>query len=160
MNVERLREVLRYCPESGEFTWLVTSSNRATAGRRAGTGSREYRQIRIDGRVYLEHRLAWLYLHGTFPSAEIDHINGDGNDNRASNLREATRTENAQNKRKAQSTSKSGVQGVKFDRRRGAWVARIKVGGSEKYLGQHHSAEAAHAAYVSAKRELHSHCTL
>lgn len=157
----KLQEVLCYDAALGEFSWAVTLSNRAKVGTRAGTPSGAYRQIRINGKLTLEHRLVWQYVHGYIPDdVEIDHINGDGHDNRLDNLRLATRSENAQNKRHAQSTSKTGVQGVKFDKRRGVYIARIKCNGVETYLGQYTTVESAHQAYITAKRVMHSHNTL
>lgn len=59
---ERLCELLHYCPETGIFTWKVTRKGLAKAGTVAGsTNGRGYRQISVDGKLYLAHRLAWFY---------------------------------------------------------------------------------------------------
>jgi hypothetical protein len=94
LTAERLREILGYDPETGLFTRLVRTG-RIRAGEVAGTAhSRGYRSIVIDGRVYLSHRLAWLYVHGEWPPEQIDHINRNRADNRLVNLRAAKQSQN------------------------------------------------------------------
>ena len=88
LTPERLRELLHYDPESGFFTWLpyVGKRGRINAGDRAGceTGHKIY--IGIDGGIYRAHRLAWLYVHGEWPSLVIDHIDGNPHNNNIKNL--------------------------------------------------------------------------
>src|SRR5712664_3026918 len=123
LTAERLRELLNYDPETGIFRWDVVRRG-CGIGKEAGTSvSAGYRQISIDRRAYSEHRLARLYVHGHWPLDEIDHINGVRDDNRLSNLRQATRSENAQNQRRAQSRSKIGILGVTLHR--GKFQAQI-----------------------------------
>jgi hypothetical protein len=107
----------------------------------------------------MAHRLAWCIAYGEWPSLEIDHINGDAGDNRLCNLRNVDRATNAQNKRRAQCTNKSGIQGVETHAV-GRLSASVWVGGKRVYLGRFDTAEEAHAAYVAAKRRLHQGCTL
>jgi hypothetical protein len=88
LTAERLRERLRYDAETGAFTRRVGSSN-ARAGDMAGSvHSTGYVRISIDGGKYTAHHLAWLYVHGVWPSDQIEHINGKRSDNRIANLRE------------------------------------------------------------------------
>jgi hypothetical protein len=68
----------------------------------------------LTGVLYREHRLAWLYMTGEWPTHEIDHINGDRVDNRFCNLREATASENRWNSRKRVNNT-SGYKGVSWD---------------------------------------------
>lgn len=110
--------------------------------------------------MYLEHRLAWLYVTGTWPSDQIDHVNGIRDDNRIFNLREATGPENNGNQRQARSDNKTGLLGVYWDKQHKKFSAKIMFSGKHKYLGYFPTAEEAHAAYIKAKRELHSHCTI
>lgn len=146
---KRVHELLDYDPESGVFTWRVsagTASAGSIAGSINGTG---YRQIWVENKSYKAHRLAWLYVHGAWPSRELDHINQIRDDNRIANLREATRSENCLNK-PLQSNNSSGFRGVSWYPPSGMWVARIKRNGKQKHLGYFPTAEAASAAYQKA----------
>lgn len=131
-------------------TWNTRFS--ATA---AGTlDSRMYRHIRIDGRLYKAHRLVWLHATGTWPAAQIDHVNGNPGDNSFANLREATSSDNCHNcKRPCNNTS--GFKGVSFYLPTGRWVAKIQFDGRTRHLGYFDTPEAAHTAYCEAARELH-----
>jgi hypothetical protein len=82
----------------------------------------------------------------------VDHVNGDGLDNRKRNLRVCTQAENAKNL-KIKSTNKSGVTGVSFDK--GKWRAQIMVNYKKIYLGIFGTKSAAHQAYVTAKSKHH-----
>ncbi len=151
---DRLRELLCYDQETGVFQWLV-SRGRARAGSIAGSAdSYGYLQTKIFGRIYLNHRLAWLYAHGEWPDEQIDHINGCRYDNRLANLRKVSASINQQNQRKARLDNKSGFLGVGRIGKR--WQARISYPGSkDTYLGLFDTPELAHAAYLEAKRRLH-----
>jgi|SRR5262249_13953776 len=88
VTAERLREVLSYDPETGTFTWRVSGGGRRTSGV-AGHHDRAWKGyvcIAVDGRKYRAQRLAFLYMTGDWPPAQIDHINGDTSDNRWANL--------------------------------------------------------------------------
>lgn len=152
---ERLVSVLSYSPQTGEFTWKVSTTNSVRAGCRAGRKHRDgYITIGIDNCDYLAHRLAWLYVHGKWPENEIDHINQIRHDNRICNLRNATRSENARN-RGMQSNNKSGFKGVCWDKSRNRWAACIRVHGKTIHLGRFSDAAEAHAAYVAASLQIH-----
>jgi len=151
----RLKELLHYDPETGVFTWRV-----GRVGCRAGSiaGSLNgcgYRQIGIDRRMHLLHRIAFLYVTGGFPQEELDHINGVRDDNRWVNLREATGSENRHNLGGPPSHNTSGFLGVYWCKRRQKWVAEIKLRGRKRHLGYFDTAEEAHATYLKAKDELH-----
>lgn len=155
----RLKELLHYNEETGVFTWKVRCGARALAGNTAGSKTSEgYSGIHVKGKSYLSHRLAWVYTYGYFPKEEVDHINGDRSDNRILNLREATRTQNNQNLRKCQKNSSSGILGVYPEGKK--FKAVIGFGGKLVYLGMFETAVLAHEAYLIAKRELHSTCTI
>ena len=158
VTAERVRELLDYNPSSGIFTRRV-SRKRWKSGSAPGCLDRQgYHRIWIDGIRYNSHRLAWLYVHGRWPTDQLDHINGRRDDNRLSNLREATHAHNQQNQRKAQKNNQSGFLGVRFQSNR--WHAYIKVSNKQTYLGSFPAAELAHEAYVTAKRKLHPACTI
>lgn len=151
----RLRDLLEYDPETGLFVWRVRTSNRVQVGDVAGAFRPDgYIGISIDRRITLAHRLAFLYMTGELPSADVDHINGSRTDNRWCNLRHATRMQNLQNTTKPRAT-KHGLMGVTFDRRRGKYIAQITTNYVYKQLGRFNTAEEAHASYLAAKRKLH-----
>lgn len=160
---EHIRELLSYDPETGQFTWLRRpGSDRCTntwntrfVGTVAGSiNDQGYRVICIDRSDYRAHRLAWLYVSGEWPPAEIDHINGDRADNRIANLRQASRAENMRNCRKRRDNT-SGRKGVSWDNRDRKWYAKIKVNSKDTYLGVFDCPDEAAAAYEAAAERLH-----
>lgn len=154
ISAEEARQLLNYDPETGTFTWRVGRGS-ARAGSAAGTPKGNgYAVIKIYGKNYSAHRLAWLLTHGVWPENQIDHINGRRDDNRLCNLRLATWSENNRNA-KRRSDNTSGVKGVSFDKARDRWLARIKTDGYDRYLGRFDTPEEAHAAYCKAAAELH-----
>lgn len=165
MTQDELKALLHYDPVTGVFTWLENVSSRGLAGTRAGCtrGPDGYRVLRVCKHLYREHRLAWFYMTGRWPTEQIDHKDGDRQNNSWGNLREATNTTNGQNKRKAASHNKTGLLGVGTTRR-GAHIyyrARIALPDKgEKHLGYFKTPELAHAAYLEAKRLHHPGCTI
>lgn len=154
LTVERLREALDYDPLTGVFLWRISNQSRyvypgGPAGSRFSDG---YYRIKLDGRSYMAHRLAWLFVHGVWPAAEIDHINGKPADNRIENLREASRTENCRNSRRRRHNP-TKFKGV--IRSGSKWRAAISVDRRKICLGSFPSPEAAHAAYAAAARQFH-----
>lgn len=149
---KRLKELLRYDPETGAFTWLVSVASTVPAGSIAGTAhNRGYWQIAVDRKLYLAHRLAFLYMTGSFPPDEVDHINRVRNDNRWSNLRPATAQENSTNQGLRQDNT-SGHRGASWDCQRRKWQAKGTRGGRQFHLGRFDSLEEA-AAVAKAWRE-------
>ena len=160
LTAERLREVLDYDPETGVFVWRIRTSNCVKVGDVAG-GLRldGYFAIGLDGRTYLAHRLAWLWVHGHWPQYGIDHIDGDVENNRITNLRDVDQSTNMQNVKKACVNNKtSGLLGSHPSGKK--WRAQITVGGKIHYLGTFDTQELAYAAYLGAKRLFHSGCTI
>lgn len=153
LTAERLREVLGYDPETGLFRWRVRTSN-VKVGDVAGCMRKDgYLIISINGRLHQAHRLAWLYVNGEWPPAEIDHIDGRRDFNAIANLREATHAENMHNRRKPQANNTTGYLGV--SRYCGKFRALITLDRKLKHLGYFDTPEEAHAAYLEAKRRLH-----
>lgn len=161
LTPERLREVLRYEPETGIFYWKIRTSNRVKLGAEAGSrvdADRAYIRIAVDGVLYYAHRLAWFYVYGEWPSKDVDHINGDKADNRISNLRDVARSTNMENWRNVVRNTKAGLLGVTRDKTK--YVAAIHCAGKAKRLGSFDTPEEAHKAYLDAKRKLHKGNTL
>lgn len=159
---EQLRELLSYDEGTGRFTYLVSRPRRLSGTSVGSVDARGYCVASIKYRKYKLHRLAWLLSYGVWPSADIDHINGDKTDNRIANLRLSSAKLNKENLRKADTDSKSGLLGV-FPAKGGRlkpWKAAIKIEGRARHLGYFASREDAHAAYVDAKRKLHEGCTI
>jgi hypothetical protein len=100
----------------------------------------------------MAHRLAWLYVHGEWPTGQIDHINGVKSDNRIQNLRPATCAENNRNVVK----SHRSVDLPRGVRRRGKrYEARIRDGERQVHLGSFATPEEASQSYQSAASKLH-----
>jgi len=153
-NQKRLQEVFDFDPTVCQFYWKNPTSRRVSVGDLAGTISPSgYRRIKLDGTIYQAHRLVWLWVYGTFPENDIDHINGNTLDNRVANLREALPYENSQNIRKYRNNT-SGYVGA-FKHHTGRWFSKISVKTKAVHLGLFDSPEEAHQAYLNAKRKLH-----
>jgi hypothetical protein len=168
ITVEVVRSLLRYDPVTGVFTWRERSveyfrdTKQQTAshscaiwnGKYSGTTAgrmREdgYWEIRILGRFYRGHRLAWFYVTGEWPGDEIDHRDLDSSNNRWANLREATSSQNKANNG-IRSNNRSGFKGAAWERRSKKWRACIRVNRKTIHLGYFDAAEEAHAAYCAA----------
>jgi hypothetical protein len=161
---EVLRELFSYNPETGELlwrprpgsTWGINSWNAKYPGKRAGTLVNGYWMVGLpEAGIFLAHRVIWKMVYGSDPQAFLDHINGDRSDNRLANLREATRSDNAQNK-PTQRNNTSGFSGVHWVRRCKKWQSRIGIGGKKVVLGLFTSPEEAYQAYLGAKSRLHT----
>lgn len=145
---ERVRQVLDYDPETGEFIWKMSGKGRGIS-RPAGTITKHgYVAISIDGKKYFAHRLAWLCIHGEIPHI-IDHIDLNGKNNRINNLREASKSQNEAN-RKRSAGNTSGYKGVYPRGNSGKWFSRIHVSNKMISLGTFNTPESAHEAYKRA----------
>ena len=155
LTVERLRELLDFNPETGELCWRIAPRHqRIEPGQSAGyVGRRGYLRIRIDGAAHQAHRLAWMHHHGTPPLGDIDHIDGDRLNNRIANLRDVSKFTNQQNQVNRRFVGATGLTGV--TRQRNKFEARISANGVSHHLGMFETAEAAHLAYLGAKKRLH-----
>lgn len=153
ISQNRLKEVMQYDANSGVFT-RKSDGKRQSRIWKPRNRNLSYGILSIDGKQYYAHRMAWLYVHGTLPSCEIDHISGDGTDNRIANLRIATRGQNATNAL-AQKSSKTKLRGVFMHKPSGRYRAQICKNLKTKSLGYFDSKEAAHAAYLAAARQIH-----
>ncbi|EHL80566.1 HNH endonuclease signature motif containing protein [Citrobacter portucalensis] len=141
-----LKESVSYDEKTGIFRWIAKRQN-VVAGRIAGhKDSLGYIRITISGKNYLAHRLAWLYVHGYMPEKEIDHINRIRNDNRITNLREATSQLNSLNTGMYKNNT-SGSKGIYFNKRAKKWQAQILIDGKREYLGLYDDVKRADIAF-------------
>lgn len=135
---KELKTLLNYDPETGLFHWLVKPSIAVKIGDRAGSVLNKkpkpsYIAIKVKGKRYLAHKLAWLYCNGELPET-IDHINGSTIDNRISNLRSVSQAENAKNLKKYKNNT-TGIPGVHWHKSQSRWQSSIGVNGKLIYLG-------------------------
>lgn len=153
MSLDRaqLRELFNYNPNTGLVTRRKCTANRHIEGELVGTpGGRGYLQVTIYRKKYPLHRVIWCWLYDEWPVEDIDHKNRIRSDNRRSNLRKATRSENNHNSGISRRNS-SGYQGVCWDKARGLWVAHIQAHGRQIHLGRYKDPVAASNAYQAAK---------
>lgn len=153
ISLEELKSILEYDPNTGEFFWLVCPYNMVKlVGTQAGSVYKNgYRYIQINGLDYRAGRLAWFYMTGEDPIDFVEHENRDRDDNRWSNLRKATNSQNQANAK--WSTNTSGFKGVSWQPSRGKWIAKITVNGLSKNLGRYDSIVDAAKAYRQAAIE-------
>ncbi len=159
-----LAEHIGYDAETGRCFWLADRWRRTgrhgtpyllrKAGDTAGSFDKRTGYIFIraggDHSWVAAHRFALFCLSGDVPPDEVDHINGIRNDNRAVNLRIATKHQNQRNARRRKDNS-TGFKGVRRDGLR--FSARCRVGGKRVHLGTFDTAEEAHNAYLAAAAE-------
>lgn len=147
-----------YSPDTGEFRYRDNFSAKARKGKVAGNkpGSDAYLYIGIGYKRYAAHRLAWLYMTGAWPVGEIDHVNGDTSDNRFSNLRDVTPSQNQFNQRIPKNNT-SGVKGLHWLKRKNKWRASVASTrqGFNGYLGVYSSKEDAIKAIKLGRKLLH-----
>lgn len=150
-----LHEDFHYEPATGVFTRRRICDRRFSVGQQVGDlTSHGYLRFSVRGHRYSAHRLAWLYVNGEWPRLDIDHVNGVKTDNRIVNLRAVSRSVNLQNIRGPRRDNLStGLLGAYVCGHR--FTSRISVLGVDRYLGIFATAEAAHVAYIAAKRQLH-----
>jgi len=160
-----LRKLLRYEPDTGNLFWRHRDASlfktereckrwhTRYGGKPVGAiDSNGYILTKMLGHSLSAHRIAWAIHYNTWPTDQIDHINGDRADNRIVNLREVTHQENHKN-RKLPCTNTSGVMGVYRNKRGAKWRALIMGGGKIIHLGYFDSFEDAAAARAKAEVE-------
>lgn len=177
LTAAQLRELVSYDPETGVFVWLrrpsamfatqrgASSWNAKYPGKRAGSAnqSNRYETIRIFDCGHYAHRLAWLYMNGEMPKFEIDHKDGNGFNNKYSNLRDVNSRINSENLRQARKSKKKyrlGVYEIVSRKLKKPFTASIKVKGKAIFLGYFETEDQAYDAYLRSKRELHEGCTI
>ena len=149
----QLKNRVDYNHETGLFTDTKT-------GKLMGTYDNGYYKFQINKMRLFNHQWAWLYCYGYVPAIDIDHINGNKSDNRISNLREVTRSQNLQNIKNAPKTKKSGLplgvskNGTCFTKK--PYRAHLYINGKHTALGSFSTAEEAEKVYIETKLKHHS----
>jgi hypothetical protein len=157
----QLKEVLRYEPDTGHFYWIKRISSRCKMDKPAGCIGGNYsdnyliKQIKIFKKLYKQHRLAFLYMTGSFPRHEVDHVNGNSLDNCWINLRDIPHSINMQNFGKPNRNNKLGQLGVSLYRDSGKYSANISDKGKAIAIGVYDTIDQASDAYFNAKFLLH-----
>jgi hypothetical protein len=150
-DFERFNNVLEYAPELGG------SCLRWKGAKKPGCAGTEhpngYWGVGLHSKTYAAHRIVWLLHHGRWPTELLDHR--DNKENHIENLREATSGENQQNRPK-QKNNTSGFVGVSWSAKNQKWRAKIQHQSKHHHLGYYPTPEAAHAAYITAKKQLHT----
>jgi HNH endonuclease/AP2 domain len=154
LTQERLKELFFYDQETGIFKrYKKLGPKKEESGHICTSG---YRQIMVDRKLYMAHKLAWLYVYGHFPKLLIDHINRKTDDNRIVNLRIATYSENQQNT-KTRIDNLCGFKGITFDKTSKNWRARISKNGKTFHLGRFKTIELAINARKQAEDKFFTH---
>jgi len=155
LTQKRLKEVVSYDPDTGVFIRISTNSRKIKAGCIAGgINAIGYRVILIDGDIHLAHRLAWLYVTGSYPKYDIDHRNGNRSDNIFSNLRDAKTSDNLCN-RGAQKNNTSGYKNVSWCRMMNKWHVRLTKNKKQFLIGYFEDIEEANNAAILAREKHH-----
>lgn len=161
INQEEIKKLLNYDKETGIFTWKEKRNWRANKGDIAGSINHSgYINIKINGKLFKAHRLAWIYVYGYWPIVDIDHIDHIKTNNKISNLRDVSTSINMQNQNCASSISTTGLLGVCFHKATNKYQASITINKKRIHLGLFLSAEEAYSQYLIAKRKYHEGCTI
>ena len=154
MITQELLQALFVYQNDGALIRKIQTNPRAREGEVAGCPNKAgYLRIRINGKLYMNHRLIWFLHHGTWPTA-IDHINGNNQDNRIENLRECTYSQNMHNC-KTKKNNTTGIKGVQWRKDRNRYRARILVEGKEIFVGSFVTLEEAEQAIKKARDHYH-----
>ena len=150
-----LKEIFSYDEQTGLLSWKKTGMGRNNSRVAGSIRPDGYRIVHFAGGYHYIHRVAWFYVHGTWPSGVVDHIDGNPSNNAIGNLRVVSKRTNAENVRGPTSASKTGYLGVYQSRGVGSFIAQIRVNGKRLHIGSFKTALEAYDAYLSAKRKLH-----
>ena len=132
----------------------VVSRNGKTVGRVNG----RYLRFNAYNKQHPAHRFIYTHVHGPIPpDSQIDHINGDGLDNRLENLRRVTQSENQQNRQGAQKNSTTKVRGVFWHAAKRRYLVKLKINKKQIYVGYFDDIDLARIAYAKAAAMHHTH---
>lgn len=149
LTQETLKQYVNYDPATGIFISLVNRGPCTIGSQLGSVCLHGYITFMIYRKSYKAHRLAWLYVHGEWPSKLMDHINGNKTDNRIENLRLVSSRQNNQNRKSHRLGRLQGCHKIK-----NLWQARILINGVRKNLGCYKTEQQAHEAYLHALSKL------
>jgi len=147
--LEEAKTALSFNPNTGIFTWAKSGPKRKVGNIAGYCCEKGYRVICVNKKSYYAHRVAFAWFYERWPNKQIDHINGNKDDNRISNLREASNQQNQANARRRKDNT-SGFKGVRRAKTKGKWCAYVYVNGKDTYIGTYDSQELAHQGYAKA----------
>jgi hypothetical protein len=147
-----LKMILEYNPDTGVFKYIKSTGGKLVGSRAGSNHVSGYRYITCNSISYREHRVVWLYIYGTWPKGQLDHINGNKSDNRINNLREVSNKENCRNK----ISHKNGrLLGTSYHKQSKKWCAFIHNKTLKKiHIGLYLTEQEAHEAYLLKRMEL------
>lgn len=157
LTFEQADQFFDYSPETGILSWKITYRGRIKTGEPVGSVRTDGRRsVSFMGKRYYAYRIAWLLMTGEWPKNEIDHFNGQRDDNRWCNLRDVTPSINQQNHHHGHTGATSKFLGVSWCSRRQAWRACITTNRKLRTIGFFATEQDAHAAYVRQKTVDHA----
>lgn len=153
LTQKRALELFDYIPETGELIRKVTVGNSKAGTVISTTSTYGYIRVLIDWQRYYVHQVAWMCVHGVWPSNQIDHIDNNRTNNRIENLRVCTASENCLNQRSVRVNNKMGVHGV-HKLPSGKYRAQIQINGKKLNLGLFINPDDASNAYAQMKKAI------
>jgi len=148
MTPEEVKQIFLY--KDGKLLWNINTA-KTKKGTVAGSNSRGYIEIKYKQKRYLAHRLIWCYEHGKWPSAMIDHIDGNRSNNKIQNLRDVSNAVNQHNHHSIRPDNKTGVRGVIYRQSTNRYLVQIRMFGKNKYVGSYKTLEEATMARKQAE---------
>lgn len=154
LTAAELKKHLKYDPDTGCFTWI--SGKAKDIGQIAGTTATRggYRKICLNYQRYSAHHLVWLYAYGQLPKSRLDHVDGNPDNNRIENLREANPSQNRMNVRLGRNNT-SGVKGVSWSATKQKWWVQVWAYGVMHNIGYFADLKDAAEARERAAKRLH-----
>jgi hypothetical protein len=152
--LEQLKKLFEY-KDDGTFVRKIATSNRVKVGDSVGwkTSGGRYLGLCVNGKNELMHRMVFLYHHGYLPEC-IDHIDGNGINNRIENLRASTQSQNLMNA-SGKLNTKSGKKNVYWNSHVNKWCVHVKFNGRAKYFGAYEDIELADLVAIEVRNKYH-----
>lgn len=154
LTQQLLHELFDY--SGGKLFWKVRPASCIQIGDEVGSTNDSkygYLRVRLRDRRYMVHSLIFMYHHGYMPNL-VDHIDGNSENNKIENLREATHSQNGLNK-KVRSDSSTGVKNVTFHKPNSKWAVGLSVNGKRKHIGYFDDLELAELVAIEAREKFH-----
>ena len=151
MNHSDLLANVAYNPFTGVFTRKTAAGNQTVGAVIGNLNAKGYLKAKVLGQYVRLNRLAWFYIHGIWPTHEVDHINGCKSDNRLNNLRDCNGSLNCLNQSGPRINNRLGIQGVHLIKKTGRYRAKCCINGKTHHIGVFATATEAEEAYNNFK---------